>query len=232
MHRPSNTFRPVRYRQCNADSQSRLWDRFSSLDKILLPFSLCCTTDSRQWACHRRLTVGTKRSRVSVRISVGLSHATAQPELSSCWDGRPFRNGPQVTDAGFPACVRKLRTVFGGCVALSIGELGPHLTQCGLGRGLPSYQVASWSIQPFDHTTPTLQDRQRSNSIGRTVLQTVVQKRRCVSELRLLWNTNSNCNPTYRGRTDWSAWPYRLVRNWPVWRKYHWGRQYIENEAR
>jgi len=23
------------------------------------------------------------------------------------------------------------------------GELGPHLTQCGLGRGLPPYQVAS-----------------------------------------------------------------------------------------
>ena len=27
--------------------------------------------------------------------------------------------------------------------------LGHHLTQCGLGRGLPLYQVASWSIQPF-----------------------------------------------------------------------------------
>jgi len=29
--------------------------------------------------------------------------------------------------------------------------LGPHLTQCGLGRGLPLYQVASWSIQTFGH---------------------------------------------------------------------------------
>jgi len=29
--------------------------------------------------------------------------------------------------------------------------LGPHLTQCGLGRGLPLYQVTSWSIQPFGH---------------------------------------------------------------------------------
>jgi len=29
------------------------------------------------------------------------------------------------------------------------GELGPHLIQCGLGRGLPPYQVASRSIQPF-----------------------------------------------------------------------------------
>ena len=52
-------------------------------------------------------------------------------------------------------------------------ELGPHLTQCRLGRGLPPYQVASWSIQPFGHNTPTLQtDRQtgqRSRSIGRTI---------------------------------------------------------------
>jgi len=29
--------------------------------------------------------------------------------------------------------------------------LDPHLTQSRLGRGLPSYQVASWCIQPFGH---------------------------------------------------------------------------------
>jgi len=59
------------------------------------------------------------------------------------------------------------------------GELGPHSTQCGQGRGLPACQVSSWSIQPFGHDTPTSQagqDRQRSDSIGRTVLQTVTQK--------------------------------------------------------
>ena len=50
------------------------------------------------------------------------------------------------------------------------GELGPHLTQCGQGRGLPVCQVL------FDHSAWMLQtDRteQRSDSIGRTVLQTV-----------------------------------------------------------
>ena len=31
------------------------------------------------------------------------------------------------------------------------GEVGPYLTQCGQGRGLPPYQVASSSIQPFNH---------------------------------------------------------------------------------
>ena len=30
-------------------------------------------------------------------------------------------------------------------------RVGPHLTQCHLGRGLPPYQVTSWFIQPFGH---------------------------------------------------------------------------------
>ena len=38
----------------------------------------------------------------------------------------------------------------GAAVPLSVGELGPHLTQCRLGRRLLSYQVASSSIQLFD----------------------------------------------------------------------------------
>ena len=29
------------------------------------------------------------------------------------------------------------------------GELGPHLTQCGKGRGLPPHQVASWYIHTY-----------------------------------------------------------------------------------
>ena len=70
---------------------------------------------------------------------------------------------------------------FGG------GELGLHLTQCGQGRGLPACQVSSWSDEPFGLNTPTLQtaqtdrtdrqtDRQWTDSIRRTVLQTVAQK--------------------------------------------------------
>jgi len=51
-------------------------------------------------------------------------------ELSSCWDGRP--------------CQSKVGRKVGAAVPLSVGrELGPHLTQCGLGRSLPQYQVAS-----------------------------------------------------------------------------------------
>jgi len=66
----------------------------------------------------------------------------------------------------------------GLCPIFWRGELGPHLAQCGLGRGLRPYQVASWSIQPFSHNTPMLDrtDRQWSDSIGRTVLQMVAQK--------------------------------------------------------
>jgi len=47
-----------------------------------------------------------------------------------------------------------------GCAPLGEGELGPHLTQCGQGRGLPACQVSSWSIQPFGHNTPTSQTGQ------------------------------------------------------------------------
>jgi len=44
--------------------------------------------------------------------------------------------------------------ICGGVVLLKGGgaELGPHLTQCCPGRGIPSYQMASWSIQPFGHS--------------------------------------------------------------------------------
>jgi len=38
-----------------------------------------------------------------------------------------------------------------GLAPLGEEELAPHLTQCRVGRGLPPYQVASWSMQPFGH---------------------------------------------------------------------------------
>jgi len=41
------------------------------------------------------------------------------------------------------------RKVGRGCCGGAGSPLGHHLTQCGLGRGLPLCQVASWSIQPF-----------------------------------------------------------------------------------
>jgi len=96
-----------------------------------------------------------KTERQRVAACVYLNHALSvacglRQELSSRWDGRPFghnRHGPKVGR---------------GCC----GGLGPHLTQCGLGRGLPLH----WQDRQ-DRT-----DRQRSDSIGRSVLQTVAQK--------------------------------------------------------
>jgi len=78
--------------------------------------------------------------------------------------------------------------IFGGSASFfAEGELGTHLTQYRLGRGLPLYQLASGYIQPFGHNTPTSQtdrqidrqdraDRQRSDSTWRTVIQRVAQK--------------------------------------------------------
>ena len=48
------------------------------------------------------------------------------------------------------------RKLEGGRAPLGEGELGPHLTQCGQGWGLPACQVSSWSVQPFGHNTPTV----------------------------------------------------------------------------
>jgi len=45
------------------------------------------------------------------------------------------------------------------------GEPGPHLTQCRLGRVLLPYQVASWSIQPFGHNTPTMSQTDRQTTV-------------------------------------------------------------------
>jgi len=74
----------------------------------------------------------------------------------------------------------------GAAVPLSVaGGGGLHLTQCGLGRGLPPYQVASWSTQPRFGTvhqrckTDRQTYKQRTDSIGRTVLQTVAPKWEC-----------------------------------------------------
>jgi len=72
---------------------------------------------------------------------------------------------------------------WGVAVPLLDGELGPHLTQCGHGRGLP---CANFHLDPSSRLATihqryrqTGQDRQigqRSDSIGRTVLQTIAQK--------------------------------------------------------
>ena len=63
---------------------------------------------------------------------------TAIPSGAS-WSMQPFghnRHGPKIE---------------GFVPFLGSGELGLHLAQYGLDRGLPSYQVAFWSMQPFGH---------------------------------------------------------------------------------
>jgi len=58
--------------------------------------------------------------------------------------------------------------ILGGYAPLGEGELGPHLTQCGQGRGLPACQVSSWSFQPFGHSARTSQtDRQDRQTTDR-----------------------------------------------------------------
>ena len=67
---------------------------------------------------------------------------------------------------------------LGGCALLGEGELGPHLTQCGRAE---AYLHAKFHLDPSNRLD-TIHQRhrqtagQRSDSIGRTVLQTVAQK--------------------------------------------------------
>jgi len=48
------------------------------------------------------------------------------------------------------------------------GELSPHLTQCGQGRGLSARLVSSSSVKPFGHNTPTLQTYRQTEQTGQT----------------------------------------------------------------
>jgi len=64
--------------------------------------------------------------------------AWAEAYLHTKWHLSPSSH-LATTDTG-----RKL----GGCAPLE-GELGPHLTQCRIGRGLPLYRLAS--MQPSGH---------------------------------------------------------------------------------
>jgi len=68
---------------------------------------------------------------------------------------------------------------YGGCCAPFRGDLDLHLTQCGQGRGLHACQVLI-HLDPSNRLATVhqchRQKGQRTDSIGRTVLQTVAQK--------------------------------------------------------
>ena len=143
--------------------------------------------------------------------AVPLSWGELGPHLTQCRLGRVY----QVASSSIQPFGHNRHGPKTGGYAPFRGELRPHLTQRRLGRHLSPYQVASWSIQPFGHnrhgprigwglcpffwgswvliehikspgTRPTSIPSgilvhpavwlQRSDSIRRTVLQTVAQK--------------------------------------------------------
>jgi len=67
-----------------------------------------------------------------------------------------------------------------GAVPIWGGGAGSHLTQCGQVEGLPACQLAKFHLDPSNRLATVherqRQDRQRSDSIGQTVLQMVAQK--------------------------------------------------------
>jgi len=105
----------------------------------IVKFRECCLFSSYAAFCQIALTtcwnLNYHTAEIAYRVTINLNVTSVKQELSSCWDGRPFGHNRQRPKVGRGCC----------------GRLGPHLTQYGLGLGLPLYQVASWSIQPFGH---------------------------------------------------------------------------------
>jgi len=67
---------------------------------------------------------------------------------------------------------------MGECPSLEEGKLDRHLTQCGQAE---AYLLAKFHLDQSNRLANNVtdtQDRQRSDGIGRTLLQTVDQKRR------------------------------------------------------
>jgi len=87
-----------------------------------------------------------------------------------------------------------------GRLLCSLIRLDPHLAQCGLGRGPPPYQLTKWHLDSFNRLATMLQsyrqDKQRSDSIGRTVLQTVRPKNHSGS------SRSSECKSTHLAKTS------------------------------
>jgi len=131
--------------------------------------------------------------------------------LPPFWEGRAGsssnKKSPGLRPSSIPSGILILAAIWPqhigaenwvGMCPFGGGELGPHLTQCGQGRVLPACQVSSWSVQPFGHSARTSQtdrqdrqdrtDRQRSDSIWRTVLQTVAQKTLLLCWKIAVWN--------------------------------------------
>jgi len=76
-------------------------------------------------------------------IAVPLSQGELDPRLTqSGWAEVYFRTKWRLYPSSRLATIDMGRKLGGGC-ALFLGELGRHLTQSRLGRGLPAYQVAS-----------------------------------------------------------------------------------------
>jgi len=56
---------------------------------------------------------------------------------------RYFNKSSAVAEMGDRLATIGMGRKWGGAAVRAGSTLGPHLTQCGLGRGLPLYQVAS-----------------------------------------------------------------------------------------
>ena len=110
--------------------------------------SSCCDGRPRQSKVGRKVRACCAPYRAGSWVSIQHNVAWAEDYLGTKW--YPDSSSRLATiDMGRGlygrrlVCVRKPRKWGGLLCPFRLGELGPHLTQCGLGRGLSPYQVAS-----------------------------------------------------------------------------------------
>ena len=116
-------------------SSKSIYKRFRSCGGRNLPIPIYLAVGIYNSLYYR--TSG-EQKHVTSHVFAETTHVVAEPCGFACVmrDRGRNRHGPKRGD---------------WCAPFAWRELGPRLTQCGLGRGLLPYQVASSSIQPFGH---------------------------------------------------------------------------------
>jgi len=96
-----------------------------------------CFPQARQWIiqlCH----TPSEFEKLNMFYPRNIQSVLSEDNMNKCSAVAKMGDGLATIDMG-----RKVKGEGGCCAPFGGGELGTHLTQCGLRRDLPPYQVAS-----------------------------------------------------------------------------------------
>jgi len=115
------------------------------------PFENCCFPwgDLNPDLIHGPIAQTTTSGKNRYRLSILHTQSLIKCGQWGCGCGIRYKSSA-VADMGDHLATIYMGRKLRACPFRGVG-VGPHLTQCCLGRGLPPYQVASSSIQLFGH---------------------------------------------------------------------------------